>query len=1049
VATKQHTVEWKLKLGTEGSESVTRLRTELDKLGKIASFGDLKKDVESAEAAWKTAQSEVAALAREIKAADAPTKKLNTQFERAQATAGRLKADYEKQRLSLHNLRSELATAGVNTTKLGAAQRTTRERVKELQAQVDKSSRRHDLFKRSLAGVDKASQSVRVSVARLVGAYVGLNAVRAGGSMLVQSLRNASTSAYALESSVQAANREFGNGVGTMAEWTGKLQILGDELKIYSNSELRNAASRTIDMTKRLGLSVDQMATVIERAGNMGAGKTDLEGSVERITSALRGEAEAAEFLGLTLNEDYVKGWYAAHEAHEKAWKDLTDIEKAQVRYKVMLEQTNGASGRAAGTINTMDGALQYMLTTIDNTIESNGDLKESIKDMAKTLGDAAPDIAAMAASMVDLLASVSSFAASVPDGTSKAVATGLIVKWLLGAVPEETLAMLRLTAGQIAAIAAAYAFLEHQATKYGQVTEDSWDWVKNVNAGVRELFETIGLSNRASVEAGLRRAVQSKKIYEQDAQRIKALASSQQSALTSITTAEAAAYQKRAAISNRLAELKDANWDEIEKSVKNHLKDMLREEERYAERVQALDERRKLAQLSGEEKIRAMLRTTMSDYDQYVDKQDEANESLQKAYAALSSGDGEQAQFWAEKAADQFADLNAEVKDGERVIVSAAQAQATAVEGVRAAYEALDQAYQAQVDREVAGHKERQQLIEQDKRTLQDIKTIQGTISDVQILISTQDGATPTMEKLQEASAKLSELNMNITATDNASEQVRLIDAKTGELLDDKAIKVTANDQATGTVRLIETQTGLLLTNKSMDVTVQDKATEQVRLIETESGLLLTNKAMEITAEDNASSVIQDVAEDVVDIPAGKTTEVTAEDNASAVLNSIKSKIDALHDKTITITTRYRTVRDGGGYEDGGRIPGYAFGGRLPGYSLRDNLLGMIRGQTPIALAGGEFVTTAPATRAISQYAPGLLEALNRVRTQADMSRVLAKLSDLQGLASGGRVSESYRVTLAAGGSETTITTGSRPEYDGVKAFTKALNRERLRRGE
>jgi hypothetical protein len=57
--------------------------------------------------------------------------------------------------------------------------------------------------------------------------------------------------------------------------------------------------------------------------------------------------------------------------------------------------------------------------------------------------------------------------------------------------------------------------------------------------------------------------------------------------------------------------------------------------------------------------------------------------------------------------------------------------------------------------------------------------------------------------------------------------------------------------------------------------------------------------------------------------------------------------------------------------------------------------------------------------------------------------------LSGLQGLASGGRVSESYRVTLAAGGSETTITTGSRPEYDGVKAFTKALNRERLRRGE
>ena len=201
----------------------------------------------------------------------------------------------------------------------------------------------------------------------MVAAYVGLNAVQSGGQYILQAAQASEQSVYNLEASVRAANREFGGGVGTMEQWTSRLRELGQELKIYSNSELRNAASRTIDMTKRLGLSTRQMDDVIRMAANLGAGKTNLEGAIERITAALRGEAESAEFLGLTLNETYVKAQYEAANATGKLWKELTDVEKAQARYAVLVQQASGMNGRAAESVNTLNGALAYMRATIDN----------------------------------------------------------------------------------------------------------------------------------------------------------------------------------------------------------------------------------------------------------------------------------------------------------------------------------------------------------------------------------------------------------------------------------------------------------------------------------------------------------------------------------------------------------------------------------------------------------------------------------------------------------------------------------------------------------
>lgn len=906
MAQKRHEVEWVLKVGAEGSEQVKALRAELDKVGQINSFAALKKKTEDARSAWESATSDVKRLAREIAATESPSKKLSSEFERAKKTAGDLKQRYEQQGVALQKMRAGLQASGVSTANLAQAQLQAKGRVAALQGEVDKASRGHGIFKSMMTSTAAVTEKTTGAVHNLVAAYIGLNAIQMGGQYILQNMRQSEQSMYNLEASVRSANREFGTGIGTMDSWQQRLQALGGELKIYSNSELRNAASRTVDMTKRLGLSVEQMQKVVEIAGNLGAGKTSLEDSVERVTAALRGEAESAEYLGLTLNEDYVKGQYTAADATGLLWKELTDVEKAQARFNELLKQSEGMNGRAAGSINTLNGSLAFMKATIDNTLESNGDLKESIKDMSKELASAAPSIVSYAENLTSLLATLVKIIDILPDGTGGAVVTGLITTALFGATGKiftGMVAALGLVPAQIGAIVGGYVLLENQIAKLAQHQEGTPQWLIDADNKINGYLSFLNSGNAADVQAGLAQAAERQR---QEQVMLQEQVAAQKEAQAQIVEAERAAAEARAGVDSELLALRKTNWDELLKKAKETLKEAEADEKRYSEQVKALQEERAQASLSTQEKVRALLRTQMTDYDAYQDKLREANESLNQAKLAASGGQGELAETWAKKAQGQFAELNSEIKDGENILLSAAQANAIAVNGVVEAGKLLEQS-----------------LLSQEK----------------------------------------------------AAEGQRIIAEET-------------KNQAIADIEEIGT------------------AQEKIKSLEIEAAV---------------------------------------KDLATEKLNEIQRELAAIKDKTVTVTVRYKSV---GGLATGGRVPGYAFGGRLPGYSLTDNMMGVIQGRKQIALAGGEDVTNALSSRIIYRDAPWLLPALNRVRSTADLSRIISKLQNVQGLANGGRVSESFRVTLAAGSSETSVTTSSRSEYDGLKGFAKALNKANLVRG-
>ncbi len=270
-----------------------------------------------------------------------------------------------------------------------------------------KSAKSVKVFNEAVGSGKKAMSGLAGEIRMLVGAWAGIQ----GLSGAVGILQDADAAMFNMRASVRAANREFKN-TGGLEYWEGAVRRLSDQMRVYTDTELRNAISRTVDMTKRLGLTKEQMEEVIRRSADLGAGKVDLEGAIERVTAALRGEAESAEYLGLTLNENYVKAWAKAHKVTKKAWKDLSDLEKAQVRYQAFLAQSAQFQGRAADSARTFSGAIKLVRKELENAITRNQGVKESFTGLAQVLRDNAGEIGSFVAKMVELAGRILEFAA-------------------------------------------------------------------------------------------------------------------------------------------------------------------------------------------------------------------------------------------------------------------------------------------------------------------------------------------------------------------------------------------------------------------------------------------------------------------------------------------------------------------------------------------------------------------------------------------------------------------------------------------------------------
>lgn len=283
---------------------------------------------------------------------------------------------------------------------------------RQLVTGFDAARRGVQAFNRESDSGSQAIASLTGHINALIGAFAGMAAISRGADII----KSATTAAFTLDTAITAANREFAN-TGDADQWAASISRLSGQLRIYSQTEITEATAKTIDMTKRLGMSQAQMEELIRVTGDLSAGKFGLADGVERVTAAMRGEAEASEALGLTLNEDYVKSWYAARGATQGAWKDLTDIQKAQIRYNVFLEQAIAKQGASAASIKTLGGAIQFTSAALTDHVANNKNLVAASKELALYIADNADKIGDLAASIANAAGEFLKFVLEHKDG--------------------------------------------------------------------------------------------------------------------------------------------------------------------------------------------------------------------------------------------------------------------------------------------------------------------------------------------------------------------------------------------------------------------------------------------------------------------------------------------------------------------------------------------------------------------------------------------------------------------------------------------------------
>lgn len=201
--------------------------------------------------------------------------------------------------------------------------------------------------------------------AGLTGVTLGLDTVRASMERVAQVTQQARQAQFELDATYKAS----------AATYTSFTQQQAEAIK-RTNTEVQQSVSAFGSLSNRYAINTDQVKELTKRSADLAAvkGITGVE-AAKRLEAALRGEAESAEFLGLTLNSDYMKKFAVMTAEQRKNWETLDPLIKAQITYAEVLRQTDPLLGTAAKRSKEAVGAYDALKTSTDNLALSIGNV--------------------------------------------------------------------------------------------------------------------------------------------------------------------------------------------------------------------------------------------------------------------------------------------------------------------------------------------------------------------------------------------------------------------------------------------------------------------------------------------------------------------------------------------------------------------------------------------------------------------------------------------------------------------------------------------------
>jgi len=966
-------IDIKIKAKTEGIAEIEKLKNQLSDLGKIESFKKLKKDIQSTEEAWQSAQEKVSALAKELAQAEGPTKNLSTQFNAAKKEAGELKDRFISQQKALHELRNTLQESEINTKNLNSEQKKlassiekTREEIREAsQIEIAKGIFNVKTYKevnKEIEDLEKAYESLEKSgvlnanelskayktlkqktsdlrdetnkygdalsstskISKGFIAALAVAAIAAIGAAFVK----VSEALFETGTQLQALNLAYKTIFETSQRAHEEFEFLRQTandlgLEFYSTAEAYKALAAAANGTALKGDGVRKVFVGISEASTaLGLSAESAEGVLRSVSQMMGKGKVSAEELRQQMGEHLPGAFNLAAESMGLTTQEFDKLmSEGQIftedflpRFAdVLHEKFSKASEDAAGTAQASFNQFKTAWTDLKNEMADSGFL-EGVSNAFKNLTSelSKPETIAMAKQLGE--------------------AMGTVIEWSAQGVGK--------------------------FTEFALASSQFSEGIKLVNEGLIDYKEFVGsdfTERQSLIDEALKK---SGTVTEEFAQTLETKLKqklkdvSEETGVTSKSMDDLEAAVASGAI---VFDEASGTWVGAEKKKQDAIKETLNAARDAATQISVTQ-----TEMIG---LIEQSSTAMIDKIKESAEQGKLTESeAAKQIVAINQEKYEQILSFAEEKLANVKELYGE--DSQAYKTTSAEVEEIAKELKEYKIKAIKDvtsALKSELSQQLAEEKQlnneltslRDKLVSDQESRADDIRAIrQGSMTDAE---KQADLESQAYEKITKANDALKQGNYE--RAEDYAKQAKSI----AKGLEDE-------DEA---VRLVE---------------------ESWNVISTSTKEQETEKRAEL---DKTISKIKELTAEIQKIESSKEIEIKAEtDQAQAKLDAVRETLDGIQSKTITVTTIQKTVsKSSSSGSDGGE--GYARGGNLPGYGGGDVI--------PAMLEPGEWVIR---KEAVKKYGNTFLARLNAGLLGFKAGGIIPSLAGVKGYSTGGSVS-------------------------------------------
>lgn len=218
----------------------------------------------------------------------------------------------------------------------------------------------------------KATKGGAKSAKSMAGAFIGIATALVGATAqygkFIQGVENG---AMQFEAAFVGMEEETSKMQSTLEEYFGVTEVGFQKVSAQLKIQAENLGMNT-EEAQNFSLAAIGMVGALSATNTAGLSFAQ---TAERMASALRGEAEAAEMLGLSLGAVPMQEFISSQErfgiATDTSWASLSAEEQMALRLAAAIEQTAVSMGLTIEPITNMDTAMAGLTTVMQTASES------------------------------------------------------------------------------------------------------------------------------------------------------------------------------------------------------------------------------------------------------------------------------------------------------------------------------------------------------------------------------------------------------------------------------------------------------------------------------------------------------------------------------------------------------------------------------------------------------------------------------------------------------------------------------------------------------